>query len=93
MATETTTEQSERGLVRSREGIVVSDKMDKTVVVSVTRQVRHPAYGKFVKKTRRYFAHDESNECGIGDLVLIEETRPISKNKHWKVKKILVRAV
>jgi len=87
------TEQNERGLLRSREGIVVSDKMDKTVVVSVTRQVKHPAYGKFVKKTRRYFAHDEKNECGMGDLVRIVETRPMSKTKHWRVEKILTRAV
>jgi small subunit ribosomal protein S17 len=93
MATsETTPTTNERGLQRSREGIVVSDKMEKTIVVSVTRQVKHATYGKFVKKTRRYFAHDEKNECGVGDRVKIVETRPISKNKHWRVEKVLVKA-
>jgi small subunit ribosomal protein S17 len=85
--------QDTRGLVRSRDGVVVSDKMEKTIVVAVTRQVRHAQYGKFIKKTRRYFAHDEKNECGVGDLVRIVETRPLSKNKHWRVDKILTKAV
>lgn len=92
MATSEAAAAGERGLQRSREGIVVSDKMEKTVVVSVTRQVKHQTYGKFIKKTRRYFAHDEKNECTVGDRVLIVETRPLSKNKHWRVEKVLVKA-
>jgi len=92
VTTEKTTATSERGLVRSREGIVVSDKMDKTVIVTVTNHVKHPRYGKFVKKSRRFFAHDEKSECGIGDRVLIVESRPLSKNKNWRVEKVLVKA-
>jgi len=71
---------------------VVSNKMDKSVVVSVERKVKHPIYGKFVKKTTKFMAHDEKNECGIGDTVLIMETRPLSKNKNWRLVQILERA-
>ena len=82
----------ERQLRRTRTGLVVSNKMDKSVVVSVERKVKHPIYGKFVKKTTKFMAHDEKNECGIGDTVLIQETRPLSKNKNWRLVQILERA-
>ena len=84
---------SERGLPKMREGQVVSDKMNKTIVVAITRLVKHPTYGKYVRKTTRYLAHDEKNECGIGDLVQIVETRPLSKNKRWRVKQVVAKAV
>lgn len=73
-------------------GRVVADKMDKTVTVRVDRMVRHPLYGKFVRRTTKYHAHDEANECHTGDTVLIEESRPISKSKSWKVARLLERA-
>ena len=73
-------------------GRVVGDKMDKTVTVRVDRMVRHPLYGKFVRRTTKYHAHDEANECHTGDTVLIEESRPISKSKTWKVARLLERA-
>ena len=73
-------------------GRVVSDKMDKTVTVRVDRMVRHPLYGKFVRRTTKYHAHDEANECHTGDTVLIEESRPLSKSKTWKVARLLERA-
>ncbi len=73
-------------------GIVVSDKMDKTVVVMVERLVKHPLYGKYIKRRKKYMAHDEHNECKIGDKVLIEETRPLSRRKRWRVKQILEKA-
>ena len=82
----------ERQLRKTRTGLVVSDKMDKSVVVSVERKVKHPIYGKFVKKTTKFMAHDEKNECGIGDTVLIQETRPLSKNKNWRLVQILEKA-
>lgn len=82
-----------RGLPKVREGLVVSDKMDKTVVVAIVRQVRHSAYGKYIRKTTKYLAHDKDEQCSIGDLVRIVETRPISKNKRWKVQEILQKAV
>lgn len=75
-----------------RVGIVVSDKMDKTVVVAVERSVRHPLYGRFVRRTSKFKAHDENNECRIGDKVRIMETRPLSKDKKWRVAEILLRA-
>lgn len=81
-----------RGLRKFREGTVVSNKMNKTVVVAVVRQVKHQAYGKYVRKTSKHFAHDEKNECQIGDRVRIVETRPLSKLKCWKVESILRRA-
>jgi small subunit ribosomal protein S17 len=70
-------------------GTVVSDKMDKTVVVMVETLVKHPLYGKYIKKRKKYMAHDENNECRVGDKVLIEETRPLSRRKRWRVKQIL----
>ncbi|MCS7200271.1 MAG: 30S ribosomal protein S17 [Caldimicrobium sp.] len=73
-------------------GTVVSDRMDKTVVVMVERLVKHPLYGKYVKKRKKFMAHDEHNSCKVGDKVLIEETRPLSKRKRWRVKQILERA-
>ncbi|AAD36557.1 30S ribosomal protein S17 [Thermotoga maritima MSB8] len=72
-------------------GIVVSDKMDKTVVVAVEKLVQHPLYKKYVKRTKKYHAHDERNECKIGDVVEIEETRPLSKTKRWRVVRIIQR--
>lgn len=81
-----------RGYRKSRTGIVVSDKMDKTVVVAVRTKVRHPLYGKMVNKTTKFKAHDENNECGIGDTVRIMETRPLSKDKRWRVVDIIEKA-
>lgn len=83
----------ERGLAKVREGTVVSDKMDKTIVVAITRQVRHTAYGKYVRKTTKYLVHDKDEQCSIGDLVRIVETRPLSKHKRWKVQEIVQKAV
>ena len=77
---------------RTLTGRVVSDKMDKTVTVLVERRVTHPMYGKILTKSRKYHAHDEKNECGEGDLVLIEECRPLSRTKSWKVAKLLEKA-
>src|SRR5215211_5128190 len=75
-----------------REGMVVSDKMDKTVVVAVEDRVKHPLYGKVVRRTSKLKAHDEQNSCGIGDLVLLMETRPLSATKRWRVVQILEKA-
>jgi small subunit ribosomal protein S17 len=85
-----TTEQ--RPYRKTREGYVVSDKMDKTVVVAVEDRVKHPKYGKVLRRTKKYKAHDERNECGIGDRVLLMETRPLSATKRWRVAEILERA-
>ncbi|EEI91643.1 30S ribosomal protein S17 [Sphingobacterium spiritivorum ATCC 33300] len=82
----------ERKLRKTRIGLVVSNKMDKSIVVTVERKVKHPIYGKFVKKTTKFKAHDEENTCGIGDTVLIMETRPLSKTKNWRLVEILERA-
>ena len=82
-----------RGLQKVKEGIVVSSKMNKTVVVAVTRQVKHQQYGKFVRRTRKYMVHDEKNECGVGDTVRIMEIRPLSRHKSWKVSQIVAKAV
>jgi len=83
---------SERNLRKSRVGKVVSDKMDKTVVVAIIDNVRHPLYKKIIKRTIRVKAHDEKNECGIGDTVSVMETRPLSKDKHWRVSSIIEKA-
>lgn len=83
---------SERNLRKTRTGMVVSDKMDKTVVVAVIDNVRHPLYKKIVKRTVKFKAHDEQNACGIGDTVMIMETRPISKDKKWRVVEIIEKA-
>ena len=82
----------ERNLRKQRIGLVVSNKMDKSVVVAVETQEKHPIYGKFVKKTTKFVAHDENNECGAGDKVLIMETRPLSKSKNWRVVEIVEKA-
>jgi small subunit ribosomal protein S17 len=82
----------ERNLRKERVGLIVSNKMDKSIVVQVTRNVKHPIYGKFVKKSTKFVAHDEKNECNIGDTVRIMETRPISKNKCWRLVEIVERA-
>lgn len=79
-------------LVRTLKGQVVSDKMDKSIVVKVERKEKHPVYGKYVLKSSKYKAHDENNECGIGDTVTISETRPLSKSKSWTLKSIDERA-
>ncbi len=75
-----------------RVGVVVSDKMDKTVVVRVTREFRHPVYGKRVKLSKKYMAHDENNQCQVGDVVKIMETRPLSRHKRWRVVEIIEKA-
>ena len=82
----------ERGSRKVRTGKVISDKMDKTVTVSVTELVKHPLYGRFVKKSRKFSAHDENNECGYGDTIEIMETRPLSKTKRWRVSKMIEKA-
>ena len=82
----------ERNLRKSRVGYVVSDKMDKTVVISIKDNVKHPIYGKIVKRTLKVHAHDENNECGVGDKVSIMETRPLSKTKRWRVTEIIEKA-
>lgn len=74
-------------------GTVVSNKMDKTISVRVERTVKHPLYGKYVRRSTKYMAHDESNECGEGDVVIIESTRPISKNKSWRLQKVVSKAL
>lgn len=78
-----------RNLRKTRIGVVSSNKMDKTITVSVERKVKHPIYGKFVKKTTKFMAHDEKNECSIGDTVRIMETRPMSRNKCWRLVEII----
>ena len=81
-----------RNLRKTRTGVVSSNKMDKTITVSVERRLRHPIYGKFVKKTNKFVAHDETNDCNIGDTVRIMETRPLSKRKRWRLVEVLERA-
>jgi small subunit ribosomal protein S17 len=85
-------ENKVRNLRKERIGVVVSGKMDKTIVVAAKRKVKHPIYGKFVNKTTKFYAHDEKNDCNIGDLVKIMETRPLSKNKCWRLVEIIERA-
>jgi len=82
----------ERNLRKTRVGVVTSNKMNKTVAVTVERKLRHPIYGKFVKKTKSFIAHDENNDCNIGDVVKIMETRPMSKLKRWRLVEIIERA-
>jgi len=82
----------ERNLRKTRIGLVTSDKMDKTITVSVERRLQHPIYGKFVKKSRKFVAHDEKNDCNVGDRVRIMETRPLSKRKRWRLVEVLERA-
>ena len=82
----------ERNLRKERIGVVVSDKMDKTIIVAVKIREKHPLYGKFVKKTTKFVAQDDKNECGIGDTVKVMETRPLSKTKRWRVISIVEKA-
>ena len=82
----------DRNLRKTRTGVVSSNKMDKTVVVAVERKVQHPIYGKFLKKTTKFHAHDEKNECSIGDTVRIMESRPLSKTKRWRLVEIVEKA-
>jgi small subunit ribosomal protein S17 len=77
---------------KEKQGVVVSNKMDKTIVVKVERRLKHPLYGKFITLSKKFHAHDERNECNIGDTVLISETRPLSKTKRWRLKQIIERA-
>lgn len=81
-----------RNLRKTRTGIVTSDKMDKSVTVRIERKIKHPIYGKYLKKSKKYVAHDEKNECGEGDLVKISETRPLSKTKRWRLVEIIEKA-
>ncbi|MBK9330250.1 MAG: 30S ribosomal protein S17 [Sphingobacteriales bacterium] len=89
MTTELTTE---RKLRKTRVGVVTSNKMEKTITVSVVRKLKHPKYGKFLKKTKKFHAHDENNECNIGDTVKIMETRPLSATKRWRLLEIVEKA-
>jgi small subunit ribosomal protein S17 len=84
--------QAQRSQRRTRTGVVVSDKMDKSITVAVNRQIKHPIYGKFITKTTKYMAHDEINDANNGDTVLIMSTRPLSKRKSWRLVEILERA-
>ena len=81
-----------RGIRKTRVGVVVSDKMDKTCVVSLSTRVRHPLYGKFITRTTKITAHDEENQCGIGDTVRVMECRPLSKQKRWRLVEIVEKA-
>jgi small subunit ribosomal protein S17 len=83
---------SERNLRKTRIGFVTSNRMDKTITVSVERRVKHPIYGKFVKKTTKFHAHDDKNECTVGDMVRIMETRPLSKTKRWRLVEVIEKA-
>lgn len=89
MSTEITTD---RQLRKTRIGVVSSNKMEKTITVSVVRKLKHPKYGKFLKKTKKFHAHDEKNECNIGDTVKIMETRPLSATKRWRLVEIVEKA-
>ena len=82
----------ERNLRKERIGVVTSNKMEKSIIVSIQRKEKHPLYGKFVKKTSKFVAHDEENSCNEGDTVSIMETRPLSKNKNWRLVEIIERA-
>ena len=84
---------SDRGMRKTREGVVVSDKMAKTVVVEQRRRVPHPIYKRYITLTKKYHAHDEKNECQIGDIVRIMETRPLSKQKRWRVVEVVQKAI
>ena len=82
----------ERALRKTRVGLVVSNKMDKTIVVAIKERINHPLYKKTVNRTKKLKAHDEKNECGIGDTVMVAETRPLSKDKHWRLVQIVEKA-
>ena len=81
-----------RGMRKTRTGVVVSDKMDKTIVVEIRTRVKHPLYGKIMNRTKSFKVHDENNECGIGDTVRVMETRPLSKDKRWRLVEIIEKA-
>jgi small subunit ribosomal protein S17 len=83
---------AERNLRKTKTGVVTSNRMDKTVTVAIEIKVKHPIYGKFVKKTTKFHAHDEKNECGIGDTVKIMESRPLSKTKRWRLVEVVEKA-
>ena len=83
---------AERNLRKTKIGVVTSNRMEKTVTVEIERKVKHPMYGNFVKKTTKFHAHDEKNECGIGDTVKIMEARPLSKTKHWRLVEVVEKA-
>ena len=83
---------AERNLRKTKIGVVTSNRMEKTVTVEIERKTKHPIYGKFVKKTTKFHAHDEKNECGIGDVVKIMEARPLSKTKHWRLVDVVEKA-
>ncbi len=92
-ATETTVQDGlSRGLKKELEGLVLSNKMAKSIVVAVVSNKKHPQYGKYVQRTTKYVAHDENNECQIGDRVVIKESRPLSKSKRWRLSKIVEKA-
>ena len=82
----------QRGIRKERVGVVVSDKMDKTIVVEIRTRVKHPLYGKIQNRTMKFKAHDENNECGVGDTVRVMETRPLSRDKHWRLVEIVEKA-
>ena len=82
----------ERNLRKERIGTVVSNKMDKSCTIAVQRKIKHPVYGKFIRKTSKFMAHDAKNECGIGDTVRVMETRPLSKSKRWRLVEVLEKA-
>jgi small subunit ribosomal protein S17 len=84
--------EAQRGIRKTRVGVVVSDKMDKTVVVEIRTRVKHPLYGKIMNRTEKFKAHDEENSCGVGDTVRIMETRPLSKDKRWRLVEIVEKA-
>lgn len=86
------TAEADRKLRKTRTGVVTSNKMEKTITVSVVRKLKHPKYGKFLKKTKKFHAHDEKNECNIGDTVRIMETRPLSATKRWRLVEIVEKA-
>jgi len=83
--------ENTRNLRKERIGIVVSNKMDKSITIAVESRVKHPMYGKFIKKTSKFMAHDEKNDCSIGDTVKVMETRPMSKNKNWRLVEVIER--
>jgi small subunit ribosomal protein S17 len=89
---EEATQQEKRNLRKVRVGRVVSNKMEKSCVIAVERKVKHPLYGKFMKKTTKLMVHDENNECGVGDTIKVMETRPLSKNKRWRLVEIVEKA-
>jgi small subunit ribosomal protein S17 len=84
--------ENTRNFRRERVGVVVSNKMEKSIVIAVKTKMKHPMYGKFVNRTSKFTAHDEKNECGVGDTVKVAETRPLSKNKRWRLVEIIERA-